>query len=282
MRMRTRASVLAVVMIAAVSSILFFTYATPLPAQEKRDDAEAASDPVLRALQAELARSKAHLKIDNVGAPFYIEYRVFDVEQFEATAAFGALRGQNRTRLRLLRALVRIGDYKIDSYYGSGQGVSDILPIDGDELALRHQIWLATDQAYKGAGEALSGKQSLLKQLNVEQPVDDFAQADAVQSIGPIAKLEVEPSKWTKMLESATSAYKIDSQIESLGATLSFITLNEYFVNTEGTVTRQGSTHYLMTLAASEQAPDGMRLERSPQGHRSRPVAPRRAARRVS
>jgi len=95
----------------------------------------------------------------------------------------------------LLRALVRIGDYKVDSYYGSGQGVSDILPLDGDELALRHQIWLATDQAYKGAGEALSGKLSLLKQLNVEQPVDDFAKAEAVQSIGPIAKMSVEPGE---------------------------------------------------------------------------------------
>jgi TldD protein len=265
MRLRTKRSGLAIAAMAVLGSSLLLTSAFTLRAQEKHTGTEAASDPVLRALQAELARSKAQLKMDNVGAPFYIEYRVFDVEQFEASAAFGALREQNRTRLRLLRALVRIGDYKVDSYYGSGQGVSDILPLDGDELALRHQIWLATDQAYKGAGEALSGKQSLLKQLNVEQPVDDFAKAEAVKSIDPIAKLDVELEKWIKMLESATSVYKNDPQIESLGATLSFITLNEYFVNTEGTVTRQGSTHYMMTIGASEQAQDGMRLDRSPQ-----------------
>jgi len=265
MRPRTKQSGLEFAAIAVLASSLLFTSAFTLRAQEKHTGKEAALDPVLRALQAELARSKAELKMDNVGAPFYIEYRVFDVEQFEASAAFGALREQNRTRLRLLRALVRIGDYKVDSYYGSGQGVSDILPLDGDELALRHQIWLATDQAYKGAGEALSGKQSLLKQLNVEQPVDDFAKAEAVKSIDPIAKLDVESGKWIKMLESATSVYKNDSQIESLGATLSFITLNEYFVNSEGTVTRQGSTHYMMTIGASEQAADGMRLDRSPQ-----------------
>jgi TldD protein len=36
-------------------------------------------------------------------------------------------------------------------------------------------------------------------------------------------------------------------------------------VNTEGTVVRQGSTHYLMGISATEQAADGMRLERSPQ-----------------
>jgi predicted Zn-dependent protease len=255
----------AIATVAVLFSTFVLGFAFTLHAQEKRSGTEGATDPILRALQAELTRSKTQLKMDNVGAPFYIEYRVFDVEQFEANAAFGALREQNRTRLRLLRALVRIGDYKVDSYYGSGQGVSDILPLDGDELALRHQIWLATDQAYKGAGEALSGKQSLLKQLNVEEPVDDFAKADAVQSIGPVAKLDVEPGKWIKMLESATAVYKTDPEIQSLGATLSFVTLNEYFVNTEGTVTRQGSTHYLMTLGASEQAQDGMRLDRSPQ-----------------
>jgi TldD protein len=270
MQLRPARMGLAMAAIAVLFWIFVLASAFTLRAQEKRARFEAAPDPLLRALQAELARSKAQLKMDKVGAPFYIEYRVFDVEQFEASAAFGALREQNRTRLRLLRALVRIGDYKVDSYYGSGQGISDILPLDGDDLALRHQIWLATDQAYKGAGEALSGKQSLLKQLNIEEPVDDFARAEAVQSIGPVAKLDVEPGKWTKMLESATSAYKTDPQIQSFGATLSFIALTEYFLNTEGTVTRQGSTHYLMTLGASEQAPDGMRLDRSPQYASSR------------
>ena len=72
------------------------------------------------------------------------------------------------------------------------------------------------------------------------------------------------------MLESATSVYKNDPQIQTLTASLSFIGLSEYFVNTEGTVTRQGSTHYLMLLAASEQAPDGMRLDRAPQYTSSR------------
>jgi predicted Zn-dependent protease len=238
--------------------------------QVKAPSTEAASDPILRSLQAELTRSKAQLKMDNVDAPFYIEYRVFDVEQFEVGAAFGAIRDQNRTRLRLLRAVVRLGDNKVDSFYGPGQGISDILPLDNDELAIRHQVWMATDQAYKRAGEAFATKKSLLKQLNVEQPVDDFAKAQAVQSFGPVAKLEIDPTKWTKMLESATSVYKNDPQIQSLTSNLSFIALTSYFVNTEGTATRQGSSHYLIVLSASEQAPDGMRLERAPEYTSSR------------
>jgi hypothetical protein len=251
---------------AAAIVIAFLAASAPLAlrAQQKLP-AEAASDPILRALQVELTRSKAQLKMDNVDAPFYIEYRVFDVEQFDASAAFGALRDQNRTRLRLIRAVVRLGDYKLDSFFNAGQGVSDILPLDNDELAIRHQVWLATDQAYKRASEAFSNKKAMLKQLNVDQPVDDFAKANPVVSIGPLSKLEVDPAKWTKMLESATAVYENDPQIQSMTASLNFTLLSQYFVNTEGTVTRHGSAHYQIVLNASEQAPDGMRLERSPQ-----------------
>jgi TldD protein len=250
------------------AAILFVSLAVSpfgAAAQQKQIPADAASDPILRALRVELARSKAQLKMDNVDSPFYIEYRVFDVEQFDASAAFGTLRDQNRTRLRMIRAVVRLGDYKVDSFYNAGQGISDILPLDNDELAIRHQVWLATDQAYKRASEAFSNKKAMLKQLNVDQPVDDFAKAEPVVSIGPLAKLDADPAKWTKMLESATSVYKNDPQIQAFNANMNFTALSEYFVNTEGTITRHGSAHYQIVMSASEQAPDGMRLERSPQ-----------------
>ena len=251
------------------ATIILAFLAAALPfgvaAQQTKLPAEAASDPILRALQTEITRSKSQLKMDNVDSPFYIEYRVFDVEQFDASAAFGALREQNRTRLRLIRAVVRLGDYKLDSFFNAGQGISDILPLDNDELAIRHKVWLATDQAYKRASEAFSNKKAQLKQLNIEQPVDDFAKAEPAVSIGALAKLEVDPAKWTKMLESATAVYRSDPQIQSFIASLNFTVLSQYFVNTEGTVTRHGSAHYQILLSASEQAPDGMRLERSPQ-----------------
>src|SRR5580704_14870132 len=114
MRNRSRISKL----FSATLSGLFLFSILPARAQDKSAAAEAAADPILHALQAELERSKAQLKMDNVDSTFYIEYRVFDVDQFEANAAFGALQDQNRNKLRLLRAVVRLGNYKVDSYYG--------------------------------------------------------------------------------------------------------------------------------------------------------------------
>ncbi|MGA3195027.1 MAG: hypothetical protein ABSD39_08470, partial [Terriglobales bacterium] len=47
--------------------------------------ASAPDDVLLRALQEEMDRSKAHLKMENVPAPYYIEYRVTELDAYEAS-----------------------------------------------------------------------------------------------------------------------------------------------------------------------------------------------------
>src|SRR5260370_25174770 len=125
-------------------------------------------DGLLEALLTELDRSKAQLKMEQVQPPYFIEYRVNEVEDFGAEAAFGALRENQHLHYRVLRVVVRIGDYKQDSFYARGQGESMILPLDNDPIALRHQIWLATDDAYKAAGQSLAEKQAALKQFTAD------------------------------------------------------------------------------------------------------------------
>jgi TldD protein len=244
------------------SPLLLALLAGQAVSQQKDWQKLAGDDAVLSAMRAELDRSKASLKMDQVAAPYYIEYRVFDVDRYASEAAYGALRTDVRARLRFLRVVVRIGDYKQDSYFGMGEGALDFMPVDNDPLALRHQLWEATDRAYKAAAESLTAKQAQLKQLTIDQPVDDFAHADAVQSIGPLASLGFDPEPWKKMLQDAADVYKIDPQIEYSEANLAFEATNEYFVNSEGTVLRRGQSIYQMHVSCSAQAADGMSLER--------------------
>jgi hypothetical protein len=227
--------------------------------------AAAKGDGLLEALLSELDRSKAQLKMDQVQAPYYIEYRVNEVDDFGAEAAFGALRENQHVHVRVLRVVVRIGDYKQDSYYGRGQGETTILPLDNDPIALRHQIWLATDDAYKAAGQALAEKQAALKQFSADpNPVDDFAKAPPVIAVGPTVTLKVDETTWRKTLEDVTNLYKQYPDIQSVSASARFSAINEYLVNSEGTVTRSGKTTYSVQLNSSAQAADGMRLGRSP------------------
>src|SRR5260370_25136144 len=60
-------------------------------------------DGLLEALLTELDRSKSQLKMDQVQAPYYIEYRVNEIEDVAAEAAFGALRENQHVHVRVLR-----------------------------------------------------------------------------------------------------------------------------------------------------------------------------------
>ena len=219
---------------------------------------------VLRALREEMERSKANLKLENVPAPYYIEYRVTEIDQFDASAVFGALRNQQHNHGRLLRVVVRVGDYKQDSFFGTGEGSIDLVPSDDDVFAIRHRIWLATDRAYKAASEALSAKQAALKQLKVDEPVDDFAKASPLEAVEPLARFSsTDFSSWLHLLEEASVQYRTDKELENFESSLRFTVENRYFLNSEGTVARSGHAHYVVSIAGSTQASDGMLLQRS-------------------
>jgi len=223
-------------------------------------------DPLLRAMHEELERSKATLKMDNVAAPYYVEYRVTDLNVYDASARFGALIADQRTHSRLLRVVVRIGDYKQDSYFGSGEGTVDIVPLDDDVYAIRHRIWLATDRAYKAAGEALAAKQSALKQMTIDQPVDDFTSGSAGEVIEPLVHLSTSDfSPYLNLLEQSSGLYRNDPLVQNLESSLHFVAQNSYYVNSEGMIARTGTTNYAISIAGAAQAPDGQWVQRSHQ-----------------
>jgi TldD protein len=224
----------------------------------------ASGDVMLRALRQEMERSKAKLKMENVPAPYYIEYRVTEIDQFGASAVFGALRSQDHDHGRLLRVVVRVGDYRQDSFFGSGEGAVDLVSSDDDVFAIRHSVWLATDRAYKAATEALSAKQAALKQLKVDEPVDDFAKAPTLEAVEPLVHFSTTDfSSWIHLLEQSSAQYRLDQDLENFESSLRFTVENRYFLNSEGTVARSGRAHYVISVAGSTQASDGMLLERS-------------------
>jgi predicted Zn-dependent protease len=131
-------------------------------------------------------------------------------------------------------------------------------------FAIRHRIWLATDRAYKAASEALSAKQAALKQLKVDEPVDDFAKAAPVEAVESLARFSsTDFSSWTHLLEEASAQYRNDKELQSFESGLRFTVENKYFLNSEGTVARSGRTHFLISISGSTQAADGMLLLRS-------------------
>lgn len=220
-------------------------------------------DPVLKAMLAELRRSQEKLQLGQLQRPYYIDYQVTELQDYLADATLGALRGDQSHIGRLVRVVVRIGDYKQDSYFGEGVGSIEVMPIDDNELALRHQIWLATDKAYKAALNGLTEKQAALKNVESDKDLVDFSQEKPAQSVGELAKLGVNMEAWKQNLRATSDLFRSDPTLEASSAFLQFRVLNRYFVNTEGTVTRNGKATYTFSFSGATQAEDGMRIERS-------------------
>ncbi len=259
-----RKPILTLLLFVCAFSLCSFAFALPdedTPAPKIATDDH--GDPVLKAMLAELKRSQEKLQLGQMQRPYYIDYQVTELQDHVVDATLGALRTDNVNAGRLVRVVVRIGDYKQDSYFGQGMGTVDVMPTDNDELALRHQLWLATDKAYKAALSGLTEKQAALKNVEVENDVQDFSHEKPAVSVHDLARLDTNLDAWKANLRSTSDLFRRDPALESSSAFLNFRVLNRYFVNTEGTVTRNGKAVYSYIFSGSAQADDAMRLERS-------------------
>src|SRR6476660_532607 len=145
-------------------------------------------DAVLKAMLAELKRSQEKLQLGQLQRPYYIDYQVTEIQDNIGDATLGALSTDQVNSGRLVRVVVLIGDYKQDSYFGEGMGAVEVMPTDNDERAVRRQLWLATDKAYKSALSGFTEKQAALKSVETESDLADFSEEKPAQSVKELAQ----------------------------------------------------------------------------------------------
>ncbi len=244
--------------------------AVGLPALAQATRAEAQKDPIFRAMLEELDRSKTQLQLKGFEKPFFIQYRIEDVENFDSKAEYGASEGSLRSHQRVARVTVRVGDYKTDSSGQRGDGALQMTALDDDPVALRSSLWAATDQAYKNALSSLAQKQAELKQIETPPNIDDFSQEKAVVVLETPLHLKLDEKAWAARVAADSGIYRTDSSVHSLEKDVQYSTTafhgrvtTSWLVNTEGTIVRKSTEGYQEVLGVGTQAADGMRLDRS-------------------
>jgi predicted Zn-dependent protease len=238
------------------------------PAQPTRADAE--NDPVLKAMLEELDRSKSELQLQGFEKPFFIQYRIEDVDDYETKAEFGASEGAQHSHQRVARVTVRVGDYKIDSSGGRGDGALQMAALDDDPIALRTALWTATDQAYKSALAAYAQKQAALKQVQTPPQADDFSRETPVISLAEPLKLKLDEAIWEQRVARASGLYRTNASAKAGARDVQYSSAEfrarvttTWLVTNEGTIVRKSAAEYQEGFATGTQATDGMRLDRS-------------------
>jgi predicted Zn-dependent protease len=237
-------------------------------AQATRADAE--KDPVLKAMLDELDRSMAHLQLPGFEKPYFIEYRIEDVQDFETRASYGASQGSQHSHARIARISVRVGDYKTDNSGPRGDGALQMTTIDDDPIAMRSSLWSGTDQAYKAALAAYAQKQAELKQVQTPPQADDFSKQKPIISLAEPLKLSVDEKAWQTRVAHHSGIYRTDPAVSAMQHAIQYSTATfhgrvttTWIVSSEGAIVRKSASSYSESFGVGTQAADGMHLDRS-------------------
>ncbi len=230
------------------------------------------NDHTLQAMRDEMERAKTRLElkipnIDQPVRPYYVEYRLLDLEIREVVAEYGTLLSSTHTRNRFMDVQARVGSYKLDSSNFVGDegfrgfiGPTGEVGIDRDYDSLRQDLWIATDQAFKEAVETHSRKQAYLSSLARQSDIDDFAKAERVQLIEPLQTPDWTGRNWGQEAREASATLRAFSEIHESRVTYYLVYATEYLLTSEGTEIRQNRHFAAIEAGMSTHADDGVPL----------------------
>jgi TldD protein len=249
-----------------------------------RAQAPADNDHTLQAMRDEMARSKSRLELKIPGTPqpqrpYYVEYRLLDLDVREVVAEFGALVSTNHTRNRFMDVQARIGDYKLDSSNFISEdgfrgfiGPTGSVGIDRDYNSLRQDLWIATDQAFKEAVETYSRKQAYLSSLARQSDIDDFAKAAPLQLIDPLVTPDWSNRNWEQEARETSATLRAFPQIYESRVTYYLVYATEYLLTSEGTEIRTNRCFAAIESGMNTLADDGMQINHMYATYAPRPV----------
>ena len=227
----------------------------------------AQDSPVLAAMQDEMKRSMAELRMKGEPAPYFIEYEIDDLASMRAVARLGGVVDDLADRGRTLQVQVRVGDYAFDSSrfvtQDRGAGVVPVLSdlptsLDDDYDAIRRQIWLTTDAAYKRAVSVFAKKKATFQnRAATDAAIGDFSQEPPVETVHPAAVPVPSRGEWVDRVKQLSALFASNPELDGSEVWLSETHGTSYYLNSEGfkTVTPVGSVYFRVFTEA--QAEDG-------------------------
>jgi len=230
------------------------------------------NDHTMQAMRDEMARSKGRLQLQIPPSgkpvrPYYIEYRLLDMDVREVVAEFGALLTTAHNRQRLMNVAARVGDYKLDSSNFISEegfrgfiGPSGTVGIDRDYDSLRQDLWIATDQAFKEAVETYSRKEAYLSSLARPSDIDDFSKVQAIQHVEPLANSDWSNRNWEEEARETSAALRAFPQIYESRVTYYLVYMTEYLLTSEGTEVRANHSFAAIEAGMNTLADDGMQV----------------------
>lgn len=222
-------------------------------------------DPVLRAMEDELARSRT-LRTMGLDQPYYFEYAIHDGYRLDISAILGGLVLDRPARYRFPEVEVRAGDYQFDdSNYGGSDARGGVRydiagPLDDSYSVLRRDLWLATDAGYKEALEVLALKKAALRDVTRTDDLPDFDAAKPLERLTAVPVRPFDEAAWKARVCRLSALFAKYPDLRLTGVSFSGGAGRFYLATSEGTRVSVPETSVAVRIRGRAQAPDGMML----------------------
>jgi predicted Zn-dependent protease len=219
---------------------------------------------VRKAMEDELARSMKDLRMgEDEPHPYYIGYTISDLEQATTSATLGAITAAHAYKGRLLRTEIRVGDAGFDNTNFEGGASVESIPIEDDYAALRREIWLRSDEAYKSAVETLARKRSAAAGQaadNDDDGVGDFSAQPAAHVEVPFTASNADPETLREVVRKLSQVLSSFPEIYGSHVTGTNAIVRRRLITSEGSWVDDNQRSVRIDVVADTQADDGMKL----------------------
>ena len=196
---------------------------------------------IFAAMQDEMKRSMADLRLKGEPAPYFIEYEIDDVVSMRAIARVGGIVDDVADHTRTLRVQVRVGDYAFDSSRfvtqdrgGAGAGAGATASLDDNYDAIRREIWLTTDTAYKRAVSVFAKKKAAFQNRAATDQIPDFSRETPVEIVLPITTPMPTDRKWVDRAKQLSAVFTPMSDLDASEVWISEAHGTSFYLNSEG------------------------------------------------
>jgi predicted Zn-dependent protease len=200
---------------------------------------------------------------DDEPRPYFIGYTVSDVDQATTSATLGAVTGAHAYRGRLLRTEIRVGDANFDNTNFEGGASVEAIPIEDDYAALRRELWLRSDEAYKNAVETLARKRSAAAgqaSADEDDGIADFSPQAAAHVEVPFTSATPDPEALRETVRKLSLILASFPEIYSSHVTGTTAVARRRLATSEGTWVDDSQRTTRIDVVADTQAEDGMKL----------------------
>jgi hypothetical protein len=231
-------------------------------------------DVAMRAMKDELARSVAQLQLQKMDKPYFLAYRMDEINQSTISAMLGSLTAEEPLRRRLIGVEVRVGDYNLDnSNYASIRNLSSgrlggmfssisQAPLDDSYQQIRRDFWIATDTQYKKALEDLSAKRAALEMRQRADDVPDFVKETPVTQLEPPEKGKA-GDELRKLARDLSAVFRDSPDIYDSSVEIDYRNNYTRYINSEGSAFTRTQPIFKLQINARTQAANGLPISDS-------------------